>query len=191
MEELKSQADRESKMKKLFIIIIVPFTLFALSLGSQVSFTPCSIGGYVIDTDPAGLNVRSGPGTGYEVIGKLPTGTDGVIVEIIGVRGNWFFIHNASGIDFDVNFKGRGWVYASLLGTQVRGNAEADTAENYMKVKLFSSPGERSSLAGVVHAESSVTLLSCQGRWAKIRLNNVIGWLAPDNQCPNPVTTCP
>jgi hypothetical protein len=33
--------------------------------------TPCSIGAYVIDPDPHGLNVRAAPGTGARVLTRL------------------------------------------------------------------------------------------------------------------------
>ncbi|MDY6898587.1 MAG: hypothetical protein SWZ49_11000, partial [Cyanobacteriota bacterium] len=42
----------------------------------------CDVGAFVIDKDPKGLNVRSGPGTKYRIIDKLPTTYEIAPVEV-------------------------------------------------------------------------------------------------------------
>ena len=73
---------------KLFVVIVLLCVLICL-LGPAAdasgyrqakrgaksvanALVPCDVGAYVIDQDPQGLNVRSGPGKNFDVIGNLP-----------------------------------------------------------------------------------------------------------------------
>jgi hypothetical protein len=38
--------------------------------------------------------------------------------------------------------------------------------------------------------ETRVTLIGCAGPWAQVRAGSRVGWLSPDGQCSNPLTTC-
>lgn len=74
----------------------------------------------MIDQDPQGLNVRSGPGKDHAVVGNLPRKDDtGVAVHITGASDNWVRIDLAfeEGTDDEASLsKGVGWVYGPLLG---------------------------------------------------------------------------
>ena len=94
-----------------FISILALFTLItflppspataAETAGYEV--TPCQPpgeGGYddcmyarVYDTDPAGTNVRSGPGTDYSIVKTLPSDRP-VLVTITGSVGEWMRIED-------------------------------------------------------------------------------------------------
>lgn len=142
--------------------------------------TTCKIYAYVIDKDPNGLNVRKGAGTNFEVLGKIIPDENGVIVDVIGSTGNWVMFEDAETIESEKAFDGKGWVFASMLGTSTRG-----------KSKLYASANAKSKVLATLPTEEEVTILSCAGEWAKVKSGKRQGWLAPENQCGSPVTTCP
>jgi len=147
--------------------------------------TSCNVGAYINDPDPKGLNVRLGPGTHYKVLKRLQS-DHGVppMIKVAAKHGLWFQITEAHNIETNLIFKGPGWVYAPLLATSTRSTSGMHTA-------LYRTPSKVSPLKHKIPALSQVTLLSCQGNWLKVQYKNQIGWLSPQEQCPNPVTTCP
>lgn len=143
---------------------------------------PCSINAYVIDKDPQGLNVRSGPSSNDKIIGKLPTNTAGVFVNVTASQGDWMQLTKAESPE-KVEFQGTGWVYASLLGTSTRGYGSPG-------VSVFSNPNSQSSTIGRIPPDTSVKLLGCDRTWALVEYQSLKGWIAPESQCGNPLTTC-
>ncbi len=168
---------------KIIFCLVGFLSVFAALLNAQSIAKPqttCKIYAYVVDKDPGGLNVRKGAGTSFEVLGKIMPDDNGVIVDVIGSTGNWLVMENAETIDGEKAFGGKGWVFASMLGTSTRG-----------KSKLYAAANTKSKVLATLPTEAEVTILSCAGKWAKVKSGNRQGWLAPENQCGNPVTTCP
>lgn len=143
----------------------------------------CQIGAYVIDKDPKGLNVRSGPGSDAKIIGALPTNTLAVIVTLTASQGDWVQVSKAEGPERR-EFQGSGWVYAPLLGTSTRGYATKS-------VTVYSSANTQSQVIGTIPSQRGTKLLSCDRDWALVEYDGLKGWIAPEAQCPNPLTTCP
>ena len=156
-----------------------------IALEKQVSPNQkaCQIYAYVIDKDPQGLNVRTQPSTSGEVLTKLPTTTDAVLVDIVASQGNWVLINKAEDAEGKVVFQDKGWVYASKLGTSTRGYDKK-------KVSVYSRPDRGKKEVGTIPSSTQVTLLGCQGKWAFVGYQRVQGWLAADDQCGTPLTTC-
>ncbi|MFB2972080.1 SH3 domain-containing protein [Aerosakkonema sp. BLCC-F183] len=144
----------------------------------------CQVYAYTIDTDPQGLNVRSAPNSSARVVKKLPTNTPGVFVDITASQGNWMEINKAESDSGTTLFQGKGWVYASLLGTTTRGY-EARS------VPVYASNNNRSRVLGRIPSNREVKLLSCNGEWAYVSYQQLQGWIARIDQCGNPLTTCP
>jgi uncharacterized protein YraI len=143
----------------------------------------CQMSAYIIDKDPKGLNVRSGPGSSYEIIGKLPTTPLAVFVELTASQGDWVQLSKARSPE-KAEFQGTGWVYAQLLGTSTRGYGSKG-------VSVYASANTQSPVVGRIPEHKSVTLLGCDRAWALVEYEGLSGWIAPDAQCPNPLTTCP
>lgn len=156
---------------------------------SQVAAVPdssqrsCQISAFVIDNDPKGLNVRSGPGTSYNIIGNLPTTKDGVFVDLAAVQGDWLQLTQAESPE-KVEFKGTGWVYAQKLGTSTRGYGTQG-------VSVYVNANTQSAVVGRIPQEKGVKLLGCDQKWALVEYEGLKGWIEPEAQCPNPLTTCP
>lgn len=147
------------------------------------------LSGYVNDPDPKGVNVRAAPSIKARVIAVLPKvgskdDPNGTMVEIVATRNGWLRIVKAETVDEKVTFKGSGWVHASRIATglQPRG---ANT------VPLYAGPSLRSRLIARMPMDDEGAFLTCKGKWVRVRVGKRTGWLAPDNQCPSPVTTCP
>lgn len=144
----------------------------------------CQISAYVIDKDPQGLNVRSSANTNSEILGKLPTNKDAVFVDIAASQGNWVEINKAEDASGTAVFQGKGWVYASKLGTSTRGYSKKS-------VSVYANTNKGSKKIGSIPSQTQVKLLNCDGKWAYVSYQRLQGWLAVDDQCPNPLTTCP
>ena len=143
----------------------------------------CQLSAYVIDRDPQGLNIRNSPNPNAQIMGNLPTYDQTMTVNIIASQGSWVQINQADG-DSGKVFQGRGWVYAPLLGTSTRGYARKS-------VTVYANPNNRSRVIGRIPDQVSVKLLSCDRQWAYVSYQRLQGWLAPIDQCPNALTTCP
>ncbi|MBD1807242.1 SH3 domain-containing protein [Microcoleus sp. FACHB-SPT15] len=156
-----------------------PNTQLTESLNSERT---CEISAYVIDTDPKGLNVRSGAGSNYKIIGNLPTTTAGVVVDLTASQGDWVQLTHAESPQ-GVEFQGTGWIYSQLLGTSTRGYGSGG-------VSVYKSANTQSATVGRIPEQTTVKLLSCDRTWALVEYKGLKGWIAPNAQCPSPFTTC-
>ena len=141
----------------------------------------CDIKAYQGNRVSDGVNVRAAPSTQARVVRNLrPEGTS--VFDITGYNAGWFRISGAVEAESDSRiFAGDGWVHHSQLGLR---------AAHY-NPRLFAGPNAQSRvLANLGGQEPEVALLGCTGDWAQVRAGNRIGWLAPDGQCSNPLTTC-
>jgi SH3-like domain-containing protein len=148
----------------------------------------CDVGAYVIDHDPKGLNVRSGPGSSFSIVGNLPYRYEtGVGVHITGSSGDWVRID--AGFEEGTQeertlFKGVGWVYAPLLGLSgIAHQPEGVTP-------LYREPSQKSKVVKRVPGGDDVTVRGCRGEWFYVEYEKVKGWAAPRTLCNNPLTTC-
>lgn len=151
----------------------------------------CSARVFVNDSDPAGLNVRAGPGGGHPVVATLRTST---WVELTGSRGAWMRI--ARGIadegegEESVEFAGEGWVYGPLLAVDGANDGEGGGTP------LRESPAADSRRLGQILADGgSGTVLGCRGEWLLLEHRPatgavVRGWTHRDSVCINPYTVC-
>jgi uncharacterized protein YgiM (DUF1202 family) len=144
-------------------------------LAKSTNLRKCDILAYVTDTDPQGLNVRSGVSTKNKILGKIPINET---VQVIGAVRNWVQITNASD-----GFQGTGWVFALNLGLTTRGYGTNG-------VDIYAKTNQESRKAGRIPANTPVKLLSCQGDWAQVEYQGVKGWLTRQDQCGAALTSC-
>lgn len=128
--------------------------------------------------------VRAKPDKNSAILKTVKT-KDEVVFYITGSSDNgWFEVSKIKTVGGDVDeilFKGRGWVHSSLVDLSV---AASDA-------KLYAAPRKKSRvLKKLVADESEARPVACQGNWMKVKSGKTIGWLSPDGQCPNPLTTC-
>jgi SH3-like domain-containing protein len=144
----------------------------------------CNVEAYVVDPDPKGLNVRDAPGVGGRVVAVIPSDVDGTVVHLAASSANgWVQIDRAETIGGTVVFENKkGWVSGNMLATETRGYGTRG-------VRLYAA-ARKGSAVGTVPPENEVRVAGCSGDWIKVRYKNLNGWLQPEDQCPNPVTTC-
>jgi SH3-like domain-containing protein len=135
----------------------------------------------VIDKDPNGVNVRSEPGSNGQIIGNLPTQNEGVMVDITACQGEWVQITNAiSDGGGKVEFQGKGWVSAPLLGTATKGG----------ETSLYAQTDKNSKILSKLPPNRTVKLLGGSGSWMEVEYEGKRGWLAQYDYCSNPWTSC-
>ena len=188
-------------------LAVVPVVCAALATAgmplpaSGAQTVACEISAWSTDTDPNGLNVRAGPGTGHPVIATLPppmtvegAGDDEFAPEvwITGSQDGWFRIKTAIwggpsvGDDDEPLFEREGWVSGSLLGLAVEGQFlySGPSHETSTVVDFFEGGGDYV----VMHR-----LHACEGRWvegeATVRGETFRGWAS--DVCASQLTTCP
>lgn len=130
------------------------------------------------------LNVRSGPSTNDIVISKINTGTE---VEVLEESNGWYKVKLKNGQV--------GWASAQYLST----NSTSDNQENSNDQQDFSNevnisktgivkadvlnirsnPGTNNSIIGKLYNGESITVLSEQNNWYKIKKSNgQTGWVS-------------
>ena len=156
---------------------------------AAAAVTPCDLSAYVIDQDPNGLYVRSGPGVTFKVVGNLPNqGVEGIGVHINGGSGEWVRIDRATeqGGDEDRTlFSGEGWVYGPLLGTDGVGGLEGGGTP------IYKEPSKKSRVIARMSAGAEgATVRGCKGKWMYLEHKKLKGWAQGDTLCDNSLTTC-
>ena len=146
-----------------------------IALAKSTNPQKCDILAYVTDTDPQGLNVRSGASTYNTILGQIPIKET---VQVINAAGDWVQITNASD-----GFQGTGWVFVPKLGLTTRGYGTNG-------VDLYVNTSEKSQKVRRIPANTVVKLLGCQKDWAQVEYQGVKGWLTKKDQCGAALTSC-
>ncbi len=113
--------------------------------------------GHTVNTD--NLNVRSGPGTTYSIVGTLTRGT---MVNVVGTSGTWSKIDGPK----------TGWV-----STQYLTASSHSATVNASSVNVRSGPGTGYSIVGTLSNGTMVTRAYTSGDWTKITSPKT-GWVS-------------
>lgn len=112
----------------------------------------------------AAVNVRSGPGTNYTILGKLNAGDK---VEKLGVSGTWT----------KINYNGK----AGYVSTRYV-KAVSETSATYMQatanVNVRSGPGTGYAKLGQLYKGTIVPKLGTSGSWTKIVYNSQTAYVS-------------
>lgn len=152
----------------------------------------CDVRAFVIDPDPAGLNVRADPHRKGEKLGVLMAGTQ---VRVRDNQKGWVRVTEAWDPERDDDEElPEGWVAASLLGTDLK------TPEEYGPEMKPTLKQDLSPMAPSVEISldppPELTVRGCSGPLLEVDLSwpdgtFETGWLPPESHCPSSVTTCP
>ena len=163
-----------------------------ISPGAQAPDAGCKVDAFVLDPDPKGLNVRTGPNRDAQVIGKLPARSENINVTITAAMEPWVQIADAviAG-EGKVIFKGPGWVFGPLLGVEAH-SSHSTTGKGGKRapVKVYKEANARSLVVTTLTPGLEVKILSCSGKWVKIQHEKATGWLDPESQCAAQLTEC-
>ncbi len=165
------------QMTAIVLSLIVAFAFAAPALAAPAS---CSGDAYTVivkQTDDvqvlastayvqatAAVNVRSGPGTSYTILGKLSAGDK---VEKLGVSGTWT----------KINYNGK----AAYVSTKYVKDISETTA-TYMQatanVNVRSGPGTSYAKLGQLYKGTIVPKLGTSGSWTKIVYNSKTAYVS-------------
>ena len=116
-----------------------------------------------------GLNVRSGAGTGYSVIGSLSNGSK---VEIVETSGTWYKIKYGSGY---------GYVSKDYITINTRSIAENTVLKEgtavTLALKVRDESNYEANIVGTIAMGEKVSVVEDNGEWSKIQYNDTIGYI--------------
>jgi len=108
------------------------------------------------------VNVRSGPGTNYQVSMELFAGYP---LKVSSTQGDWLKV-----IDFEND---TGWIHTSLVE---KGNSVI--VKGNKSVNMRAEPSTKSSVIAVVDRGVVMIKLESQGKWLKLKHSTgLIGWI--------------
>ena len=151
------------------------------SQGSSSNFEDTSIAGKIGTVNTSSLNVRSGAGTSYSIIGSLSKGST---VEIISSSNGWYKIKRSNGSN--------GWVssqYIDLNSSSSNNSTNTPSEDtsvagkigtvNTSSLNVRSGAGTSYSIIGSLSKGSTVEIISSSNGWYKIkRSNGSNGWVS-------------
>ena len=142
------------------LLIVLLFALSPLRAGAEVAF--------VSQTHDGFLNLRAGPGTGYDIIHRLYPGDR---VEILEAHGKWRRITSVS--------NSNGWVHGRYLLIDTAPNVEVlyvkQTTDGFLNLR--SGPGTSHSVIQKMSTGKRLIVRRQQGKWKEVSLSSgTSGW---------------
>jgi uncharacterized protein YraI len=135
------------------------------------------------------LNIRTGPGTGYRVLGSAIRGT---VLQTLGPKsGSWV----------QVRFKSRnGWAHGRYLresSTATTTSSNTSSQTRYVtasRLNVRSGPSTRYRRIGSLARGTRVNVIDSSGSWRKVQLSSGSGWvhgryLSPNNPSSTPTSS--
>lgn len=184
----------------LFATLLASTLVLATSLPSLAASNICDFYAYSDDSDPAGTNVRSGPGTSYDIVGVLKPETVQESYsftpefQVTAFDNGWFQIGDAHYGDYDgegekAAFKGPGWVSAKLVEFEIEDPNLRDAPSLDARVTRAMDYDTAWQLDGVRIA----AIHACEGGFLDVTITNASGetkrgWVT--GLCGNQATTC-
>ncbi len=174
-------------MKKVLILSILIFTQIIPAVFAQKVSERCVQRTWIEDKDPKGTNVRDAPSVKGKIIDVIPAAEepgDEAEISIIGYQNGWLKIILYDLVGKEEKVIGTGWVSAKKVATAV------ETNDN-KPANLYALPKRSSRKVGniPIYADFEIVGYDCFG--LKVKYKNITGWLAGDDTCGNPRTTCP
>ena len=134
------------------------------------------------DEQYTATNVRASPASTARVVMTLEA-TAPVEVHVTGRQGDWYRVDRIIDAEQDKQlFKGTAWIHRSQLVLSVAGGSH----------RLYARPSRKAAtVMRLVPDGNLIDIIDCKGRWVKAIVDkSAAGWMAPDAQCSNPMTTC-
>lgn len=146
--------------KLVAAVLLLSVTLLDARLATAES------SGQTVIVDSPTLNVRSGPGLTYSLIGKLK---DGQKLEVLDRSDDWLQIS----VDGET-----GWIASWLTKSNDSGSNENKTIVSRVdSLNIRSSPSITSAAIGKLRSGDLAKLVEYQGEWASIIVDGMEGWV--------------
>ncbi len=123
---------------------------------------------YVTSSNGYGVRLRSGPSTGYRILGVFSVGTAMTVLES---GTNWSKVQIGSTVGFMMN------QFLTTSGGGTSGETAVVWSPNGLGVRLRSGPGTGYGIIGVYSVGTTVTILSHGSTWDQIRVGSRTGYM--------------
>jgi uncharacterized protein YgiM (DUF1202 family) len=142
----------------------------------------CDFAAATADSRYTATNVRAAPSSSAKILRRIGA-TDPVVVHVVGRRGDWYRVDRIDDAEQDkMLFRGTAWIHRSQLLLSVAGGDHRLRA-----LPLRSS----AAIMRLTPDGNALDIIDCKGEWVKVVVDRkTTGWMAPDAQCSNPMTTC-
>ena len=164
----------------LSIVLLAP-----LAFGAAAAPAParqCDFMAATGDSQYTATNVRASPSSSAKVVMTIESAAP-YEIHVTGHQGNWYRVDRIVDAEQDKElFRGSAWVHRSQIVLSVAGGDH----------RLYSLPDRTSAVVMRLTPDGNlIDVIGCKGRWVKAIVDKgATGWLAPDAQCSNPMTTC-
>lgn len=135
----------------------------ALVLGIALSYTSAEAAESKAMVTTANLNVRSGAGTGYSIVGSFPKDTT---ISVQSISNGWA----------KISYNGQ-TAYCSAAYLK---EAQQTKMVTTTSLNVRSGAGTSYAIVGLLAPNTSVTVISVNNNWAKILYNNEIRYCSAD-----------
>lgn len=131
----------------------------------------------VMNSATSKLNVRSGPGDGYDVVAKLPYGTR---VQVLGEDGEWYRLRSNA----TVGYARKEYVVMDAVveeekdNQQVIGYAVVQMGSSGARLNVRSGPGTGYRVLGTVTHGERLSVLNVSGGWMAIAFDGQTGYVS-------------
>jgi len=144
-------------MFKLFLRTnVIFFSLVALLTAATVSAAN------YVSVNGDNINVRTGPGTNYQVAMEL---FQGYPLKVLATQGDWLKI-----VDFEND---GGWIHSSLVAS---GNTVIVNGKT--SVNMRAEPSTKGAIVATVDRGVVLTKLESKDKWLKVKHSSgLIGWI--------------
>lgn len=156
------------KAKKIIVTILVLTMLMSLGALSVSAAGKIAYGAGTVSA--TSLNIRSGPGMDYSIVGSIPNGCITVIIE--KTNDTWY----------EVNYLGKtGYVNASYLkNILVAENFYASGTVSGSGVRMRSTPSTSSSILGTYGNGTVMNVIGINNGWYKVQYSGNTGYIRSD-----------
>ena len=153
-------------MKRWLSALMLAVLLFGFALGAAAA------GDYALVADTSRLNIRSGPGSGYPIIGSINRGQ---WVEVDSVSGGW--VQGRSLQDGTVGFMSEAFLkMASSGGTVIGSTAVVSNPNPSSFLNLRQSPSFTAPVLGIFYNGATCVILGETGGWYYVDIAGMLGY---------------
>ncbi|MFD1927331.1 SH3 domain-containing protein [Sporosarcina siberiensis] len=147
------------KAMKWAIVFVLTFTLVVNTQVHKAAAETAIVG---VDS----LNIRSGPGLTYDVIG---TSKRGESLTILATSDEWIQIKHGNGT---------GWIASWLVTMNTTASKKSSLVVSRVdRLNIRSGPSVGSSILGRMNAGDEAKMIDQNGSWTQIIINNTTGWI--------------
>ncbi|MGP6139713.1 MULTISPECIES: N-acetylmuramoyl-L-alanine amidase [unclassified Jeotgalibaca] len=145
--------------------ILILLVIFFMGLGSLGTVALANYTNVIVEAST--VNVRLGPGLGYDILTQVQGGT---VVNILTEENEWYKVRMDDGRI--------GWIASWLINnTEVAASQNLVATVNENSVNVRSENNEEAEIVGTANTGETFTLLYEENGWSQIHYNNQAAWV--------------